>query len=373
MAKIRKLKNGPDTFYPVTIPSAVIDPATGNPARFGVPAIEPKLKLTRLGVILSGTTAPGESVYFPSIVRNMTRNTASSDAWKKAKYFLFFSTDHEYAAAASGISMAYSDAVSGPWTRYGTGKLVTLAGLGYTSNSASEAECETPSVWWDEKTGLYYMAWHSQNLIDASPYNYAQTTRIASSPDGITWTAVKRMFDIPMRDIAGNGHNGYVQVYRHDGGYYATLLLGGGNGYMTDAYSYDGLHWMVNPMQDNAVNSEYKMAGTVAPGSYVLVEFNQCALFKFYGQWYKIGGGGVPAAGTAAKVYDLYLMPVLADKRTPAGPGRLLLEMDTTLDETKNIRNTTSFDDEGTVYILYTTRAGTTGATRIHCARLDME
>ncbi len=370
MPKIHKLKSGGNTIYPVTIPQAVIDPATGTAIHTGI--AEPKLKLTRLGVILSGTAAAGESIYFPSIVRNMSRNTASGNAWERAKYFLYFSTDHEYGAEASGISMAYGDAIAGSWTRYGTGKLVTLAGLGYTSNSASNAECETPSVWWDKRNGKYRMSWHTSNVQDASPYNYTQTSFIAESSDGIAWTAVKRMFDIPMREIAGNGHNGYVQVYRHDNGFYATMLLGGGNGYMTDAFSPDGLHWMVNPMQDNAVHSAFKLNGTKSPGDCVLVEFNQSALVRVNAQWYKIGGGGLPAAGTAAKVYDLYAMPVLADKRTPAGPGERLLEMDATLNESKNIRNTSGFiDDDGSIYILYTTRVGTNGVTRIHAAKLE--
>lgn len=371
MPKIQKLKSAGNTVYPVTIPQAVIDPDTGNSIRTGLS--EPRLKLTRMGVLVTGTTDAGGSVYFPSLIRNMTRNPASANAWERAKYFLYYSTDHEYGATESGISMAYADAVAGPWTRYGTGTLVTLSSLGYISNSATNAECETPSVWWSARDAKYRMSWHTSNVQDASPYNYAQTSFIAESVDGIVWTAVKRMFDIPMREIAGNGHNGYAQVYRHDNGYYATLLLGGGNGYMTDAHSFDGLNWMVNPMQDNAVHSAFKLNGTKAPGDCVLVEFGQSALVKIQGQWYKIGGGGIPSAGTAAKTYDLYAMPVLNDKRTPAGIGTLLLEMSGDFDETKNIRNTACFtDNDGSVFILYTTRVGTNGITRIHAAKLEM-
>ncbi|MDD3155465.1 MAG: hypothetical protein PHS41_11410, partial [Victivallaceae bacterium] len=348
----------------------VIDPVTGNPVRFG--SVGTKLTLTRLGVILTGTTAAGQSIYFPSVVRNRSYN-ASGAPWEKYRYFLYYSTDHEYGTSASGISMAGANAMTGPWAKIGNGKIVTLADLGYSSNSVSNSECETPSVWWCSKKEKYYMAWHTGNIQDAAPCNYAQTSFIAESPDGVAWTAVKRMFDIPMREIAGNGHNGYVQVYRHDNGYYATLLIGGGNGYMTDACSPDGLHWMVNPMQDNAVHSAFKLNGTKAPGDCVLVEFNQSALVNLSGQWYKIGGGGLPASGSAAKVYDLYAMPVLADKRTPAGPGELLLEMDSAFDETKNIRNTSSFiDDDGSIYILYTTRVGTNGVSRIHAAKLEL-
>lgn len=365
MPKINKLKSGNATIYPVTIPQAVIDPVTGTPIRIGMN--EPKLKLTRLGVLITGTTEAGGTAYFPSLVRNMTRNAASANAWERAKYFLYYSTDHE--SVNSGISMSYADAVTGPWTPYGE-KLLTLANqvAGQTAT-----DCETPSVWWNAHAGKYYMTWHTAAYNPASPYNYGQTSYISESTDGVNWTFVKRMVDIPMREIAGNGHNGYAQVYQHDGGYYATILLGGGSGYMTDAHSVDGLHWMVNPMQDNAVHSAFKLNGTKAPGDCVLVEFGQSALVRVMGKWYKIGGGGLPSSGTAAKTFDLYAMPVLSDKRTPAGSGTLLLEMSADFDETKNIRNTACFtDDDGSVYILYTTRVGTNGITRIHAAKLEM-
>lgn len=305
----------------------------------------------RLGLIIrSGVNEPNDTVYFPCIIR--------TDAIPAAlgKYYMFYSTDHK--TTSSSIVMAYSnDLIS--WTRYG----VVMTGI---QQLGVASECETPSVVYIPSAGKYYMYWHSTNNISPNP-GYQQTSYISESTDLISWTFVKRMLDIPMELIDGDGHNGYATVYQLPKASMLTAvhLMGGTDfSFFTQSYSYDGLKWFTDR---NISSGQHQY-------SELFAYENMCGLITINGRNYLITGYGTPASGTNPFNFQIAMIEVGDDFRTQIGRPYILATMDINKGESTNIRSINTFVDlDGTVYILYNTASvGSIGAS-IYIAKLNIK
>src|SRR5690606_1323207 len=95
------------------------------------------------------------------------------------RYYLWYSTNHD--AGPGGVYLATAPALEGPWTDRGLVFVDTVEGN----------QTETPSVLWNEATGTFHMYYHQNGLGNT------QSTALATSPDGVTWTRVGKVIDVP--------------------------------------------------------------------------------------------------------------------------------------------------------------------------------
>lgn len=115
-------------------------------------------------------------------------------------YYLYFA-DHR----GTYIRLAYADRLEGPWKIYRPGTL-PLADSYFTDHIAS------PEVVVDPERRQIRMYYHG-----LTPGEGAQHTRVALSPDGLRFTA--------LREPVGRG-SAYWRLFRYDGWWYALAMPG---------------------------------------------------------------------------------------------------------------------------------------------------
>jgi hypothetical protein len=163
------------------------------------------------GVVINPDANPSRyptgEVIFPSIIK-------ASDYFSNplGAYYLYYAP-HE---APGGIMLAYASTPTGPWTKYGSGPIITNNWPGHYSVS----HVSSPHAIWNPLEGRLFLYFHGENTA----------TRLATSADGIHFTEESK--------VVGCGHFGwpstcevsYARVFEHTipskGNRYVMLLMG---------------------------------------------------------------------------------------------------------------------------------------------------
>ena len=209
--------------------------------------IEKFPKLKTVGVVDLGSGF--SSYYFPIII-----DASLYFENPLGKYYLYYSTDHAGVAVKDqgAIGMRYSNDLIN-WTFYD--KVVKQSTTPPFSGESRIMEIETPSIVRDDVNKRMLMYVHVANFQTSN--NYSQESHILSSTDGLTWTWVKRMFDVPRHKVRGDGHNGYAIVRKLGGLYLASQVWGGtDNSFGAIAWSLDGLRWFPTQV-DNESRAQF--------------------------------------------------------------------------------------------------------------------
>jgi len=291
-----------------------------------------------------------------------------------AKYYMYFSTDHD--SGAGGIYMAYADSMDGPWTQYGQVYVDTATtGIGQT---------ETPSVIWDDENSrfiMYYQQsgaqWTAGNATDAIGQ---QSTLACHSTDGLSWTKDPYfILDVPdLTSQLGDGHTGYFMPFRTKRGWFGASVYGGTissgailwrnaagpfggevdgiarTGWTSDrcllGYSADIMY--------NALSAVWGTSDIVRT-----VRFGNSFVVESGGVEYLIFAVSVPVLYPTDQVQRIYIAPVSADYRSIIGRPRLIWEPEEDWDEVSGdgLHCITPFIDNGVLHILYTTAAANVG------------
>lgn len=254
------------------------------------------------------------------------------------KYYMYLSEDH---STDSPIYMAYSDNLL-DWTYYGI--VATELGLLGTAG-----DIEWPSVIWDDFNNRYLLYTHA--LGNIAGLGYAQTEFICESTDGINWTYVKPFVTIPKDRFVGNFHNGYVKVHKDGGRWNAYGLIGGGDaGQTTQYYSYDGLNWLIDPLQACNKKSRclpYTNGDITGLGEAFIKDGEHVSID---GKNYIIAHAGSNSSGTAERTAKIHIQEVL-DNRIYRGKAYPLTS------ESQSYRDVSVFiDDDGEIYVLHTVK-----------------
>ena len=176
------------------------------------------------GVLFSAADAPLPTIYWPWLVDTAGIPNAGP-RWR-----LYFSTNHDL--GAGGIMLATADTVTGPWTQQGVIYTDTVAG----------SQTETPAVVWVPDTGLWHL-YYQQSGVGVN-----QSTLLATSTDGLSWTRVGVVIDIVPGTVPGDGHTGYAIPHRLPGGRWIAYHLMGGTSWphFGQSRSADGIVWQVD-------------------------------------------------------------------------------------------------------------------------------
>jgi hypothetical protein len=282
--------------------------------------------------IFTAANTTYSTIYHPSVLR--VDNILESPM---GKFYMWYSTDHK--GVDGKIGLAYADQPEGPWTNHGTVWVDTTAGQ----------ETETPSVVWNPKENLFFMSYQMDwngNPAAAGAVG-AQSTLLATSPDGINWTRVGIIIDLASAaDVPGNGHTGYARLHRFGSTWVALHLLGGGDySHRGISYSRNGRNWVLDT---RPIEPQTHFAGD-SQSKTILYE-----LFQWRGELWGIGTEGTIGSGVDAVVRHLVFGRVTHDMRHFAEVPERLIELDAGW-ETTNIRTVHVFSDEGKVYVIYQT------------------
>lgn len=154
----------------------------------------------------------------------------------RAKYYMYYSTDHA-TSGLDGIGLAWSNSPYGPWTDLG---------VKVFRDHANGDQCETPVIIWNASTSLFHLYYQ---LAGATGANGTQSSMVATSPDGETWTIVGIALDVPSgSQFPGDGHTGYIRPFQWAGMWFAHSLCGGTTTpHLGLSYSRDGLTFQLDP------------------------------------------------------------------------------------------------------------------------------
>jgi len=276
---------------------------------------------------LSPTSSP--SLYWPWIIdaRAILGGAALDE------FYMYYSTDHEAVHANSGIWLATAPSEVGPWT--GRGRV-------YIDNAGGQ-QTETPSVIWNPEENLFFMYYQQAQ----APGGLGdQSTLLATSPDGITWTRVGIVLDIVAGANAGDGHTGYFRPYRVGGQWIGYHLMGGtGRPHFGISYSADGRTWWTDP---NPLLYGADQSGTRQ------VTWNTSNIVWWRGRNYWIGSLDDFAAGAAPKDGRISIAPIADDGRHVIGVPKTQLYPTALTYETTNYRSCYAFvGRDGKLYLYY--------------------
>lgn len=334
--------NTADAAKPVSAPQqAALDALRYTPATRDLAAPD-TLTLTRLSgnpVLTQAAQNPAAgaavpttagSLYWPWVVdARAALGGAALNEW-----YLYYSTDHD---ATGGIWLATAPGPTGPWTGRGRVYLDTVSG----------SSTETPSVLWNPDESLFFM-YYQQSAAGGA--NGAQSTVLATSPDGITWTRVGVAVDIPAGGkVPGDGHTGYFRPFRVGRQWFAHHLYGGGD-YSHSALSYspDGRTWDTDPRLLRYGADQFDDALDFQ------ISWNSGNVVSWRGQLWWIGIGANFTSGGAAKVARTIAAPLSRDLRSLVGKPAVLLYPTVGANESTNYRSLHAFVDRtGRLVVLY--------------------
>jgi hypothetical protein len=197
-------------------------PVSLNSAPQGARREYPTLVKSPDAPILTFAEQGANSIYWPWIV---DRWDGDPSVPASERFALYYSTDHA-PHANSGIRMFTGP---NPWT------WTTDLGRVYRDDTGG-TQTETPCVFWNEVTEEWMM-FHQQAGVGTGD----QSTLLAVSADGITWTKVGI---VAQQEAAqpGVGHMGYFRPFRI-GSDWVAFSLAGADGWQTSWYSEDGYTW----------------------------------------------------------------------------------------------------------------------------------
>lgn len=192
--------------------------------------------------------------------------------------------------------------------------------------------------------GVLFM-YYQQNAL-----GFNQSTALAKSPDGVTWTRFGLVIDYPhfvvgqtYNEMPGQGHTGYAKVHKFGTQWIAYHLFGGSLSHFAVAYSHDGEVWQTDPRL-LYLNSD--LAGDPA------AQFTVLDFVRARGAFWGIGIQGVPGD------YFVAIAPLAANLRNYLGPARKLLKSELPF-EGVYVRSHTLLVDEGRLFMYYTTEDAT--------------
>jgi hypothetical protein len=219
-------------------------PAVGGSRYRSLPplatAISPKF--TKQGIVFDEDAADtGHGVLNWSVV-NMAAIAPALGLTIPAgqEYRAYYSTDHD--TADGGIWYATAPAPTGPWTRRGGAGLT-----GRIFSDGTNRQCETPVVKYDPVGNRLLMTYQ----IYVTPGVNNQQTKVASSPDGLTWTAIDYIYPWALTALATNHarHTGYMSWGRDPLGVvpgwigWSRLFPASDTSTCATTRSPDGVHW----------------------------------------------------------------------------------------------------------------------------------
>jgi hypothetical protein len=241
------------------------------------------------------------------------------------KYYLYYSTDH--AAKYGYISLAYADTPTGPFKDYG--KI-------YKNNGY---ETETPSVVWDKANKNFVMYFHSANSYKGE----AQTSYWIKSKDGITWEDnPKKLLNIDMSKVEGDGHNGYFYPFVYKDKLVAYHLFGGGDDPRF------GISFAKNPYE---WKTDHNQLGFCCLKNNRYMSWNHCTIINIYNKDWLIGMNTNFVSGKTPK--DAYVTIVeMKDLYTPVGEPKKLFDLNTKY-ESPNIRQVYCLKENNNIYVYY--------------------
>ena len=246
-------------------------------------------------------------------------------------YYMYYSTDH--AGSGGKVGMATAPAPIGPWTDYGE----------VYDDASGSGETETPSVIWDDATEQFFMYYHQSGGIGS------QSTMLAKSPDGVTWTKYGIVIDvISVANSPGDGHTGYFMPNKVGRQWFGYHLYGGGDRpHFAISYSHDGQRWQTDPRPLG-----YGIDQTTSLAANRRIEWNHSTPVMWRGQLWWIGIVSNFTSGSAANDRLICAAPLSADLRHLLGNPIEILPMDAAW-ETTNIRNLTVYSEDGKLYLYY--------------------
>jgi hypothetical protein len=264
------------------------------------------------------------------------------------RYYMYYATDHE---ARSGVRVAYSDSMDGPWVQYRGGLAVGDATIIYedldiSTGRPAALSTETPSVIYDETAGALRMFYHCINpaygvgtgsIPNASdpggarsgctPYLASQGTMSATSTDGLTWSK-DRNFRLDVywwnQGHGAGDHTGYFVPSKINGGWVAYHLLGGTDS-AAQAVSYcpdgDTGKWFTDARQIS------RYADIVADAGYpeCFINWNNASVVPTTTGHSLLCSISTPASNIAVPVARHFVsFPISSDGRTILGPPKLI-------------------------------------------------
>jgi hypothetical protein len=235
------------------------------------------------------------SIYWPWVVRLADHGvTVGGHA-----FALYYSTDHSAGDGDPGIGLLTSATPYGPWTDRG----VVYRDL------AGGTQTETPSVTYNENTSLWHLYYQQAGAPGAVGI---QSTCLATSPDGVTWTRVGITHDVILNRYPGSGHTGYFRPFRYGNTWFGYSLLGSGN-YARYGLSFstdNGLTWSFDPRPLGSG------AGWLPDGGTSLkVKWNSGIVFEWRGALWGIFAVGPNASGGVDVVHQWWCGPLRPDLR----------------------------------------------------------
>lgn len=302
--------------------------------------------------LLSGAAGTSSSVFWAWVIKG------ERFANPIAKYYMYYATDH----GVGGIKLATSNSLTSGWVVYGQ-----------VYDDTSGISTETPSVVWDNLFNRYILYYQCQTAKYGAGNAFiakgAQSTLAATSTDGITWTKDPNfILDIPyLSTQAGDGHTGYLLPFKTKRGLFAYSLYGGTNSNTMVLWNckdrlggrnYSGTS--VNDWYSDRIGLGYGLEVT-QDGELAGRAINWLSSFvvEADGTEYLVGIISDLVSGTTAKNGVIAVTPIAANYKGLLGRPTIIWRP-TEAWESVDIRSVTPFVEDGILYVLYTTQAGTT-------------
>lgn len=278
----------------------------------------------------SGAAAPTTSatIYWPWLVKVVGLISSPLDT-----FYRYRSTDHDN--GVGGIWLDTGPTPAGPWT--GRGQVYV--------DTSSGSQSETPSVIWNSDEALFFMYYQQASVSGASG---VQSTCLATSPDGVTWTRVGKVIDVYSGWVfPGDGHTGYFRPFRIGGQWFAYHLMGGTNWpHFGTSTSNDGRTWWMD-------NRPLGYGSDQIPGGR-RIEWNSGDVVMWNGRLWWIGILANFASGATPKDARIATAPLAADMRHLVGTPKIQLYPPVGANESVNYRSLHSYvDATGVLWVTY--------------------
>lgn len=291
-----------------------------------------------------GTPAPATqaTIYYPAVLD--ARATFGADALDE--WYMYLSTDHD--DTQGGIWLYTAPTQYGPWT--GRGRVFFDAVLG--------SQTETPSVIVSPQTGLVHMYYQNAGVPGRVGQ---QSTCLATSVDGRTWTRVGPILDVRANATNGDGHTGYFRPQLIGAGWVGYSLYGGGN-YPHFALwrSADGIEWFADPNPLSNGDDLFEDGRRI--------EWNTIEIVWWQGRLWAVGACSDYSSGGAAKDARLFVAPLADDLRHIIGKPIYQLAPAQGLENTNYRSNRTVVDREGNLVLYYQSSSADLTASYIFAA-----
>jgi len=239
-------------------------------------------------------------IYWPCMIRvpdSVYQANPTLGRWR-----IYLSTDHD--SSTGQVGMMYCNALNpdDPGATWVSWRDANNSAVIFTEGGSSQTE--TPTVVWNPFTRLFHMLYQIRN-------GTFQTTKVATSPDGITWTVIGIALANPPSNVAGYSHTGYAKLWLIDGLWVCWSNQGSGTTTSSGVlwYSYDGLRFVRDRrrLRGNLQWTEGTMRTAIG------------GLFQWRGQLWMTGSATPFTSGATTAEGLTYMAPVNPDLRSLRG------------------------------------------------------